>query len=232
MKKVDFDPRAKMLLFALACFCSMTISTFVFLVAFTGFIALMLILSGEVKTSLSFFAIFMLGAVVSFWSLHSEPSALTSIITAIFAFIRLLLPTMMAFVLLFKTTKISEFMSAFEKLHVPYVVVIPFTVMFRFFPTVKEEWDGIRNAMSFRGIGLGAKSLVLHPIVSVEHILVPLLFSCVSIMDELVAASLARGLDSDKKRTCYFNLKMKFYDYIVVLITLTFLAMVFILREA
>ncbi|MFI3257231.1 MAG: energy-coupling factor transporter transmembrane component T, partial [Spirochaetales bacterium] len=117
-----------------------------------------------------------------------------------------------------------------EKLHVPYVVVIPFTVMFRFFPTVQEEWNGIRRAMAFRGIGMGAKGLVLHPVRSAEHILVPLLFSCVAIMDELVAASLARGLDSDKKRTCYFTLKMKFYDYAIILITLGFFSMIFFMK--
>lgn len=222
MKAITFDPRGKMLLFLVACFFSMNIISFLPLIVFTGFIALLLLLSGKVKMALGMYLVFLVGAGVSYAALQLPPSIWAGLLAAVFSFFRLFMPTIIAFVLLFQTTKISEFMSAFEKIHMPYVVVIPFTVMFRFFPTVQEEWNGIRNAMSFRGIGLGARGLLLHPIRSIEHILVPLLFSCVAIMDELVAASLARGLDSDKKRTCYFELKMRAYDYLVVAITLGF----------
>ncbi len=230
MKGINFDPRGKMLTFLVACFFAMNISGFIPLIVFTTFILLLLILSGEIKTGLAMYAVFLVGASISYLALQVESSIWSGLVAAIFAFFRLFMPTIMGFVLLFKTTKISEFMSAFEKLHMPYVVVIPFTVMFRFFPTVQEEWRGIRQAMSFRGIGLGAKGLVMHPVRSVEHILVPLLFSCVTIMDELVAASLARGLDTDKKRTCYFTLKMKWYDYVISAIALVFFSMIFFVK--
>lgn len=230
MKAINLDPRGKMVTFLTACLFSMNITGFMPLIVFALFILLLLALEGEVKVGFSMYIVFLVGAGISYLALHVESSIWSGLVAAIFAFFRLFMPTIMAFVLLFKTTKISEFMSAFEKMRVPYVVVIPFTVMFRFFPTVQEEWRGIRQAMSFRGIGLGAKGLVLHPIRSVEHILVPLLFSCVTIMDELVAASLARGLDSDKKRTCYFTLKMKWYDYVVTVIALVFFGMMFFMK--
>lgn len=38
-------------------------------------------------------------------------------------------------------------------------------------------------------------------------------------MDELVAASLSRGLDSDKTRTCIADVKMKFLDYVLIFST-------------
>ena len=229
MKQIIFDPRGKMLLFLTSCLFTMNIMELVPLLFFTSFITVLILLSGKIKSGLTLYVIFLVGMVMSYWAIHLEAGLWAGILTGIFAVIRLLIPTIMSFTLMFQTTKISEFMSAFEKLHIPYCVIIPFIVMFRFFPTVQEEWRGIRNAMSFRGIGLGAKGLILHPIRSTEHIIVPLLFSCVSIMDELVAASLARGLDSDKKRTCYFKLKMRFYDYIVILITLVFVVLMFIL---
>ena len=229
MKSIVFDPRGKILLFFTSCLFTMNIIAFLPLILFVSFITTLLLLSGKVKSGLSLYAVFLIGTGISYWALHLQASLWAGLLTAIFAFIRLLIPTIMAFTLMVQTTKVSEFMSTFEKLHIPYCFTIPFIVMFRFFPTVQEEWRGIRNAMSFRGIGLGAKSLILQPINSIEHIVVPLLFSCVAIMDELVAASLARGLDSDKKRTCYFNLKMKFYDYLVILITLIFVVLMFIL---
>ncbi len=206
MKRVVFDPRGKIILFLVACFFSMNVQEVVPVVSFTSFITILLLMVGEGKYGIKIYIVFILSTLLSYWIGQQSANLLVALVTALLAGIRLFIPTVMVFGLVFKTTKISEFMAAFEKCRVPYTIVIPFTVMFRFFPTVKQEWEGVRNAMAFRGIGLDAKSLFIHPVRSTEYILVPLLFSCVNIMDELVAASLARGLDSDKERTCYFNL--------------------------
>ena len=39
---------------------------------------------------------------------------------------------------LVSTTTVSEFVAAMEKMHIPQKIVIPMSVVFRFFPTVKE----------------------------------------------------------------------------------------------
>ena len=39
------------------------------------------------------------------------------------------------------TTTVSEFVAAMERLHLPQQITIPMSVMFRFFPTVAEEWE-------------------------------------------------------------------------------------------
>ena len=51
---------------------------------------------------------------------------------------------------LVSTTTVSEFVSAMERMHVPQKIVIPMTVVFRFFPTLKEEYAAIRDAMKMR----------------------------------------------------------------------------------
>ena len=48
---------------------------------------------------------------------------------------------------LVSTTTVSEFVAAMERMHVPEKIVIPVSVVFRFFPTVKEEYAAIRDAM-------------------------------------------------------------------------------------
>ena len=53
---------------------------------------------------------------------------------------------------LVSTTTVSEFVAAMERMHVPEKIVIPVSVVFRFFPTVKEEYAAIRDAMKMRGI--------------------------------------------------------------------------------
>lgn len=114
---------------------------------------------------------------------------LTSIVLSFFP------STMFAYYLL-ASTKVSEFVAAFTRLRLPEKVIIPFAVIFRFFPTVAEEYRSIRDAMQLRGIGWRN-----GPVAMVEYQLVPLIASMVKIGDELSAASVTRGLGGSAKRT-------------------------------
>lgn len=53
------------------------------------------------------------------------------------------------------TTTVSEFVAAMERIHLPKQITIPMSVMFRFFPTVAEEWSAIGDAMRMRGVRFG-----------------------------------------------------------------------------
>lgn len=97
---------------------------------------------------------------------------------------------------LFATTRVSEFVAAMERMRLPQNVVIPFAVVFRFFPTVLEEYRAIRDAMRMRGLGWRNGVVAM-----VEYRLVPLIVSVVKIGDELSAASVTRGLGGDVRRT-------------------------------
>ena len=85
--------------------------------------------------------------------------------------------------------------------------------MMRFIPTVKEEINGIKQAMSYRGLCINLKSIICHPILMIEHILVPLLISSANVMDELAAASMCRGLDTDVHRTSIYTVKFRPQDF-------------------
>ena len=73
------------------------------------------------------------------------------------------------------TTKISELIAALERMHVPQKLIIPFSVMLRFFPTVAEEMAAINDAMRMRGIGAGVRNLG----VMLEYRVVPMLMCSV-----------------------------------------------------
>jgi len=126
--------------------------------------------------------------------------------------------TIMSLLLIIKTTRISQFLSAFSAMHLPIKIIIPVAVLFRFIPTVYEEWVGIRKAMAFRGISTKFISCISHPFRTIEFILIPLLFSSVNVMDELAAASMARGMDMEVRRTAYEEVKLGAIDYIVILL--------------
>ena len=71
------------------------------------------------------------------------------------------------------TTTVSEFVAAMERLHLPQQITIPMSVMFRFFPTVAEEWSAIGDAMRMRGVRFGggkAGTILEYRIVPMKHI--------------------------------------------------------------
>ena len=106
-------------------------------------------------------------------------------------------------------------------MHIPVKVIIPFAVFFRFLPTVTDEWEGIRKAMAFRGISLSPAQIITHPFRTIEYVLIPMMFSSVSIMEELAAATMARGMDMDIRRSSYEEVKLRAADYILIVVLIT-----------
>ena len=98
---------------------------------------------------------------------------------------------------LMRTTTVSAFLAAMDRMHLPQAITIPLAVTFRFFPTIGEEHSAIQKAMRLRGVRLGGGK----PSKMLEYRLIPLIITCVNISDELSAAALTRGLGSPHKRT-------------------------------
>lgn len=124
----------------------------------------------------------------------------TSIVGLMLRFIAMLMlqfipGTMFAYAMIVGT-KVSEFVAAMEHMRLSQKIIIPFAVIFRFFPTVAEEYSSIKDAMRMRGLGWRN-----GPVAMIEYRLVPLIVSIVKIGDELSAASVTRGLGGDVKRT-------------------------------
>lgn len=116
---------------------------------------------------------------------------------------------------LVSTTTVSEFVAAMERMRVPQKVVIPVSVVFRFFPTVKEEYAAIREAMKMRGI-----TTLRSPMKMLEYRVVPLMISIAKIGEELSAAALTRGLGAPQKRTNICTIKFGPLDVFFFLLTI------------
>ncbi len=126
------------------------------------------------------------------------------------------------------STTVSEFVTAMKKMHVPDIITIPMSVMFRFFPTLAEEGSSIRDAMRLRGIRIGGnKGGILQQL---EYVIVPLMMSTLRIGDELSAASLTKGLNAGKPRTHICHVKMELWDWLLVAASAGCLVYMFVLR--
>lgn len=119
--------------------------------------------------------------------------------------VRKVLPCLIIGKWILTDTEVSEFVAVMWKLRLSTDIIIPVSVVFRYFPTVREEWQSLRMAMKMRGIGL-----------SVEHVLVPLMMSAVQISDELSTAALCRGLDSPGAHTCLRPVHLDRPDYLAI----------------
>lgn len=127
-------------------------------------------------------------------------------------FIRKIFPCIMLGGILVSTTRVNEFMAAMNRLHMPKNVVIPLTVMLRYFPMISDEWSKIQDAMRMRGISPNVIGLVKTPAQTIECVYVPLMMSASKIADELSAAAITRGIENPKPRTCMQQIRFHFAD--------------------
>ena len=124
------------------------------------------------------------------------------------------------------TTTVSEFVAAMERLHLPQQITIPMSVMFRFFPTVAEEWSAIGDAMRMRGVRFGGGKVGAI----LEYRIVTMMICSVKIGEELSQAALTRGLGGPVKRTNICKLGFHVQDVIFLLICLgAFAAQIYVL---
>ena len=148
------------------------------------------------------------------------PAAVNLLFTGVIAMFTKILPGMSMFLFLVLTTTVSEFVAAMDALRLPKAFTVPVSVMFRFFPTIGEEYAAIRDAMRLRNVGS-----LRAPMEMLEYRLVPLLMGIVSIGNDLSASALTRGLNAPRRRTNLCPIGFHWQDGAAALFCLTALGM-------
>ena len=112
----------------------------------------------------------------------------------------------------YRTMQIGQMKAALRSVHLPGIFVDALAVAFRVIPTVSAEAVAIREAMSMRGVDLGLRGVLRHPLVIAERFLVPLLSSIARVADDLAASSVVRGLGSTTRPTSLSALRATRWD--------------------
>ena len=167
----------------------------------------LLLSEGKGRTAAKYLVLYIVCFALERVALHML-SGLASFVLTRFA------PGFMMGAFLIATTSVSDFIAAMKRMHITEKIVIPLSVIFRFFPTIGEENAAIRDAMRMRGIRFGWK----HPGKMIEYRLIPLMISVVKIGDELSAAALTRGLGAPVKRTDSCNRGFHLQDIVMFLL--------------
>jgi len=209
------DPRTKLLLlftssvFVVGNAGEAWMSVFYWILVFLP--VALLFAEKEWKTGLAAIMIYI-GSYYAQLALQHDLTTLQSVLALMLYIITKILPTVILARYIVKTTKVSEFLTAMNRMRVTDKITIPISVIFRFFPTVVEEARAINDAMRMRGIEMGAKKAAE----TVEYRMVPLIASCSIIGEELSAAAMTRGLEVGKKRSCIWNIRFGFLDILVI----------------
>ncbi len=217
---VKFDPRTKLLLL-------ITIAIFVlggaggdifgrYIPLFSLLPFILLALAGRWEKAVGCMLLYAAFSALSMYALPYVSGLIGFLLLAFCGIMTRFLPGIMAGAYLTETTTVSEFSAAMGRMHVSDKLTIPLLAMFRFFPTIGDEFRSINDAMRMRDIRFGGKNVSKM----IEYRVVPLLICSAKIGEELNAAAITRGLGGDVKRTNLCQIGFKIRDYLFILIFL------------
>lgn len=176
-----------------------------------AFAALVLLLEGKIKRTFIFIALY--------FAISAGNIFFTDVIRIgyIFIFLSIMmqfLPCLMMATVLFKDYTTAELLSTLERLPFPRSLVVAVIITLRYVPTFKREFVYIKESMRLRGIAFTWKK----PIESFKYFIVPQLFRCAALAEEVTSAGLVKGIDANIKRTSYYGQKFRISDALLTVL--------------
>ena len=141
-------------------------------------------------------------------------SAVFSVIGVFSFIVQRIIPFMLLGTVIQKQKNISEITTALERMHLPKGIILSIAVMFRYFPSIKDDLFIIIDAMKLKGLYTSKRAVLIHPIRTMEFVLVPMLFKSLKTAEELSCAALVKGIENTGKKTSYFDVRLRSVDLI------------------
>lgn len=229
-KGLWLDPRTKILLLLFSVLSAMFAPSLQYELCLIGIICLLGALCGKWKYALKGVAFYALAYLFTVWATESMTGSLRTMFIAFLGLFHKVYPCGMLAGIVLSTTKVSEFLSAMNRIHVPKKLVIPLAVMLRYIPTIQEDWRYIKDAMRMRDVSPSIKGLVTNPGMTVDCIYVPLMMAASKAADELSIASVTRGIENPQPRTCLVQIRFGLLDAAATLCFLSFFLVGFYLK--
>lgn len=199
--------------------------------SFLTLLCLMVIMSnGYLKSALKYILFFAVSVVVETTVVNLDIHFFVNLILFVVAIIRRFLPCIIIGKWTLSSTSSSLAVATLQKMRLQKDVLIMISVIFRCFPTIKDEWSHINMAMKTRGISFSFYNLVHRPTTTIEYFFVPLFVSVIEIGDELSQSAIVRGLDAPVVKTSRHIIKFKISDCIVLTALIGVICMVVLIR--
>lgn len=215
---LHLDPRSKLLILVLFSVVVMIDVVdglaYVVRVIMTFIPVSLVFLEGKIHVGARFTVLFIVASLLQSYTQQNIGGVSRMLVLFLCYMITQFAPTMITVWYCISTTKISEFMATMNRMRAPQGLSISIAVMMRFFPTLAEEYRSIRDAMKMRGIQFGGGKATKM----ITYRLIPLMFSSISIGDELSAAAVTRGLGAPVRRTNVCKIGFHICDFLIVIL--------------
>lgn len=164
------------------------------------------------RESILYSLIYIMIAGLMFY-IHFIPNNTVALaIVSLSYFVQKFTIALMMIVFLKKKTSIAYIVSAMQTMKFPNVIAIPFIVILRYMPTLKEDYRYLKDSLKIRGIKTSGFQFFIHPIRSIEFMIVPILFRSIRVAEELSNSVLLRGIENYKNRTNIYPLRFTRID--------------------
>ena len=211
-----FDPRTKMLLMLLCTLAVAMAPSLVYEMGLVLLIAVFALLCRKVRIAIFGSIVYALFYLLTIIALSFTNESTQVILIAFLGLIHKIYPCGFIGGIIIGTTRISEFLSAMNKLHAPKSFTIPLAIMLRYIPTIQEDWHFIKDAMRLRDVSPTLGGFLARPVMTLECIYAPLLMAASKTADELTIASVTRGIESPIPRTCFVEIDFRAFDFIIL----------------
>ena len=150
-------------------------------------------------------------------------SAFFSVIGILAFIVQRIIPFMLLGTVIQKQKNISEITTALERMNLPKSIILSIAVMFRYFPSIKDDLFIIIDAMKLKGLYTSKRAALIHPIRTMEFVLVPMLFKSLKTAEELSCAALVKGIENTGHKTSYFDVRLRAADVVFLFTAITLL---------
>lgn len=215
-KTVRFDPRTKILLLIFSMITATTVPNLRFECVLILLIAGLGILCGKIRYSLTGTGVFMALYLFTMLYFQDGNGMVHTMFIAWLSLVFKVYPCGMLAGITISTTRVNEFLSAMNKMHISKKVVIPLAIMIRYIPTVREDWSCIKDAMRLRDVSPSFIGFIKSPGMTIECLYVPLLMAASKAADELSIAAVTRGIENPRSRTCLVQIQLSVQDYLAI----------------
>ncbi len=212
------DPRTKLLILSITSISVFLNESIVIECLFIIIPVWLLLQAKKFRMAIKQGIFFMVLLILQLFVVSKLPVTIAGILYMFDVYMRKLIPCFMLGSFLIHTTKVSTFLVAFSRLRFSKGFTIALSVTLRYFPTMSEEWNYIKEAMILRGINASLIGFLRHPIRIMEYVYVPMLVSASKISDEITQAAITRGIDHVGKRSCIEKVCFSVWDALIVMI--------------
>ena len=171
-----------------------------------------LITSKAYRECVLYSVIYIIIAGLMFYIYHIPNTTLALTIVSISYFVQKFIIAIMMIEFLKRKTSMPYVISAMQTMKFPNAVAIPFIVILRYMPTLREDYGYLKDSLKIRGIKTSGIEFFIHPIRSLEFMIVPILFRSIRVAEELSTSVLLRGIENYKNRTNIYPLKFTKID--------------------